>query len=281
MLRSLVAGVAMAAIALPAAADDFHLVQYQPMTQMEVACPVNLLCVLRLQPGETVTNGLNSSLASWDSNQPYEGTGDQRTPYLTFKPAVPGLRSNVIIFTDRRTYVFLLESTTGTHPTYLRFTFDTDRVKPQGKAKPAPRPKTIAEQFTGACSWFAASALGETYSIGAGSEAWRPVVVCHDSRATWAALAPSTLVGGDLPTVLEQTPSGERLVNYTIFGPDRLIRIDGVGDAYVLQVGRDVVRVRRVTQRPAVPVRQATALSAPSAPDVPTAPTRSGVDHGP
>jgi hypothetical protein len=88
------------------------------------------------------------------------------------------------------------------------------------------------------------------------------VQVCHDTRATWIALAPSATVASDLPVLLELTSQGERIVNYSVFAAERIIRVDGVGDGYVLRSGRDVLRVRRVTQQ-ASPQAHASATSAP------------------
>jgi type IV secretory pathway VirB9-like protein len=252
VLRSLFAGVALAAIALPAAADDFRTVEYAPFVQTTVACPVNLLCVLRLQPGERIRNGLNSQLPAWESNDIYEG-GDQQTPMLTFKPAAAGQRANVIVTTNRRTYIFLLESTSGNRPTYLRFAFDVE-AKRQARAHPSstPRPLTVAEQLEAACSWMSTNAVGESYNADAKPVALRPTRVCHDARSTWIALPPLQTVANDLPVLLELTAQGERVANYTMFASDRIIRVDGVGAGYVLHAGgKEAMHVRRFVSAPA------------------------------
>ena len=279
--RSLVVAAALAASALPAAADDgFRTVQYRPFTQTTVTCPANLLCVLRLQPGERIRSGLNSGLAAWESNDVYEG-GDEQTPLLTFKPAAPGQRANVVLTTDRRTYLVLLESNAGTRPTYIRFAFDEETRSRARRQAQASQPQTIAEQLEATCSWFSTNAAGEGYALDSRPEVpWHPVRVCHDARATWIALAPSATVAGDLPVVLEVTTSGERIVNYSVFGAERLIRVDGVSDGYVLRSGRDVLRVRRVTPQATSPAR-ASAPSAPSAPEAAVSTLLRGADHGP
>jgi type IV secretion system protein VirB9 len=244
---------AAAAFAARAQAADvsFRTVEYRPFVQTTVVCPVDLLCVLRLQPGERIRNGLNSQLGAWESNDIYEGSGEQ-TPLLTFKPQATGSRANVIVTTDRRTYVILLESSAGEVPTYIRFAFDDEaraRAEQLARARraSAPRPLTVPQQLDAACAWMSANAAGETYSADAQPARWRPVRVCHDARATWLALAPLSTVPTDLPVLHELTPEGERIVNYTVFATDRIIRVDGVADGYVLRAGgKDAMHVHRV-----------------------------------
>jgi type IV secretory pathway VirB9-like protein len=257
---------ALAALAARAAAADvsFRTIQYRPYEQMTVVCPVNLLCVLRLEPGERIRNGLNSQLGVWESNDIYEG-GDEQTPMLTFKPQAQGLRANVIVTTNRRTYIVLLESSAGDSPTYIRFAYDAEsraRARELARSRPAaaPRPLTISERLDAACSWMSTNAPGETYDADPQPVRWRPARVCHDARTTWLALAPLSTVATDLPVLHELTPGGERIVNYSVFATDRIIRVDGVADGYVLRAGgKDAMHVHRVPRATVQATAQATA----------------------
>ncbi|MFZ1124190.1 MAG: TrbG/VirB9 family P-type conjugative transfer protein [Candidatus Baltobacteraceae bacterium] len=270
MRRAIVPALAAALLSAPALADDarFITIEYHADAQASVACPADLLCAVRLQPGERIRDGLNSQVNAWDPHAIYEGDAVQ-TPLLTFKPAAAGQRANVIVTTNRRTYLILLQSTNWGNPTYVRFAFDAEahaRAQYFARTRPvaAPRPLTVAEQLAAACSWMATNAVGETYNADMQPARWRPVRICHDARATWLALPPLSTVASDLPVLLELTPQGERIVDYTLFALDRIIRVDGVGDGYVLRSGKDALRVYRLErQAAAAAVTPSTAATPP------------------
>jgi type IV secretory pathway VirB9-like protein len=286
MLKRLLAGVAFAAVALPAVADDAHFVSvlYRADRQTTVLCPAGLLCTIRLEAGERVRDGLNSQVPAWDPCATGAG-GSERTcslikegeaaptPFLVFRPSVPGLRANVVVTTNRRTYFVLLESVAGAAPTYVSYRYAataTHRVF----VRPKPAPLTIVEQLELACSWQTTNAPGESYTADAKPARWRPVHICHDARQTWLALPPLRTVASDLPVLHELTPEGERLANYAVFAVERIIRVDGVGNGYVLRDGgRHALHIHRVVPTPPAPEKIAVArTSAAPAPVATIAP---------
>jgi type IV secretory pathway VirB9-like protein len=249
---------ALAAAASPAFADDarYVTVPFRSDRQTTVFCPAGLLCVFRLQAGERVHMGLNSQVPAFESQLTFEGDAVQ-TPILTFKPYAAGSRANVVVPTSRRTYLVLLESVAGSVPTYVRFTYPEDEHR-VARVRPAapPPPLTIAEQLMLACSWQTVNAPGDGYNADAQPSRWRPVRMCHNARQTWLELPPSQTVANDLPVLHELTPLGERLANYTIFAADRILRVDGVGDGYVLRDGgKQAMHVHRIVQAPAAPAK--------------------------
>ncbi|MGP6158145.1 MAG: TrbG/VirB9 family P-type conjugative transfer protein [Vulcanimicrobiaceae bacterium] len=262
--------LALALLGSPALAGEpdahFVSVPFLPDHQATIVCPVNMLCTVRLETGEHVRDGLNSQVPAWD---PCATSGDASkscslitqgdTPILVFRPVSAGLKANVVVTTDTRTYFILLKSVQGSSPTYFSFQY------PRRVTRPVQAPLTVPQQLALACSWQATNAPRDGYDADAKPAELRPVRVCHDKEHTWLALPPLSTVPDDMPVLHELTPDGERLVNYNVFASDRIIRIDGVGFGYVLRGGgKDTMHVHRIVA-PAASAAAATPVAhAPS-----------------
>jgi len=96
---------------------------------------------IALEPGEQLTAVSAGDTVRWVIGDTTSGTGESKRVHVLFKPFAPGLRTNLIITTDRRFYHLQLESTVRTSMAAISWTY------PQGillalqrrNASPSPR----------------------------------------------------------------------------------------------------------------------------------------------
>ncbi len=105
------------------ASGSFETLRYADNTQFTIACPANYECQVELERGERAGDGFSAAASDWDPHVGYSGTG-QLTPSLMLRPDRPGLRTNVVLTTSRRTYRLLLVSTSSQNPKYYSFSYN-------------------------------------------------------------------------------------------------------------------------------------------------------------
>ncbi|MGH7755042.1 MAG: TrbG/VirB9 family P-type conjugative transfer protein [Vulcanimicrobiaceae bacterium] len=252
----------LASVATPAIANDaiFRFIQYEPRSQPIIYCPAGLLCEITFEPGERVRDGLNAQVPLWDPHLIYEGTTPQ-TPHLVVKPDAPDLTTNVVITTDRRTYHLMLMSTHRRRAVYVEYRYDDERrararelaryERAHPQPTPPPTPMPVTAQIDLACASMPASDAYDTDSQPANL---RPLRTCHSIDHTYIQLGPTGTVPTDVPILVEPSPDGDRVVNYTYDAPSRVFRVDGVGYEYALILGSGKgaprLRIRRVIRKP-------------------------------
>src|SRR5262245_50623666 len=80
-----------------------HIYAYEPGAIYELYANPNYVSAILLEPGEELSDAAAGDTARWMVTQ-VEGEGDARSIVLV-KPQAPDLRTNIIIITNRRTYV--------------------------------------------------------------------------------------------------------------------------------------------------------------------------------
>jgi type IV secretion system protein VirB9 len=98
---------------------------------------------IRFGPDERIENVAVGDSAAW------QVTPNKRGNYLFIKPLIPGARSNLMVITDRRTYLFDLEAARSAQPVYtLSFDYPAfpapGSVQPPTEPAPAPAPSNVA-----------------------------------------------------------------------------------------------------------------------------------------
>ena len=133
MKRAMIVAASLAAIALPAAAQPtadvdkankaalrepssagfVRAVQVYPYSEGALyrlyAAPERVTDIV-LQPGEAIISVAAGDTVRWTVGDTTSGSGESKRVHILVKPFAAGLRTNLVITTDRRTYHLQLES---------------------------------------------------------------------------------------------------------------------------------------------------------------------------
>src|SRR5262249_20857711 len=83
---------------------------------------------IALQPGEQLVAVSAGDTVRWVVGDTASGSGDTKQVHILAKPIAPGLKTNLVIATDRRTYHLELESTDATYLAAVSWTYPQDEL---------------------------------------------------------------------------------------------------------------------------------------------------------
>ena len=185
---------------------------------------------IRFGPDERIENVAVGDSAAW------QVTPNKRGDYLFIKPLVAGARSNLMVVTDRRTYLFDLEAPRAGRPTYA-LSFRYPDFPAPGSVEPAPQ--LVAPAAVALAS--AAPPLPVVRNFGwqaRGAKSLRPTRVYDDSKAVYLGW-PETSA---LPAILLPAPDKtESPVNYKV--ENGYIVVDGLPQQIIIRRGREQATV--------------------------------------
>jgi type IV secretion system protein TrbG len=195
---------------------------------------------IALQPGERLTAVAAGDTVRWIVGDTTSGSGANARTHILVKPSGPGLKTNLVITTDRRVYHLALESTERTSMAALSWTYPAEALMAiERAAADAEAQRPVAEGL-------ALEQLNFDYRITGDDPAWRPLRAFDDGRQTYIAFPP-TIGVGEAPPLFVTGPKGEaQLVNYRMRGDYYVV--DRLFDAAELRLGQkdqDVVRICR------------------------------------
>jgi type IV secretion system protein VirB9 len=202
---------------------------------------------LVLEPGERLAGPgpiAAGDTARWVIGDTESGEGETRRVHVLIKPTLPGLSTNLVINTDRRTYYVELRAGAATYMASVAWTYPKDALiavsKPAPPATQAnPAPPTIDINL---------ARLNFDYRILGDKVAWRPQQVFDDGAKVHVVLPPG-VAANDLPPLFLIDAAGRAgLVNYRLDG--RQIIVDRLFDRAELRLGdrrsARKVRIERV-----------------------------------
>lgn len=102
--------VAMPALTSAAAPADIENVTIPYATKTAVSCGSLQVCDLEFQAGETITDFKLSDTQNWSINPVTTGDDAKKVQHLIVMPVSGGLKSPLVVTTDRRRYEMTLES---------------------------------------------------------------------------------------------------------------------------------------------------------------------------
>ena len=198
---------------------------------------------IALQPGETLISVAAGDTARWVIGDTTSGSGATRRTHILVKPAASGLRTNLVVTTDRR--VYHLELASGARAmTSIVWTYPQDDLLALEKAQAA---LAAAEPVASAV---AVDRLNFNYAIAGDGPPWRPVRAFDDGAQVFIEF-PSGLEGTEAPPLFVIGASGKpELVNYRKRG--RYYVVDRLFGAAELRLGekrQQVVRIIRSDAR--------------------------------
>lgn len=235
-----------AAVREPSSAGYVNAVQVYPYSEGVLyrlyAAPERVTDVL-LQPGETLVSVASGDTVRWTVGDTTSGSGETRRTHILVKPFSAGLRTNLVITTDRRAYHLQLESTPGAAMAAISWSY------PQDALIALKRQREAAEAATPVASGLSVESLNFNYAISGDRPAWRPVRAFDDGQRTYIEFAPDIAVGEAPPLFVVGEEGDAQLVNYRVAG--RYYVVDRLFSAAELRLGgkrQKIVRIERTAE---------------------------------
>lgn len=219
--------------------DAAQIYDYAPGAIYELYAAPEFLSTILLEEGETLQTSAAGDTAGWMVEAvPSAGTKDSRT-LIMVKPVKPGIRTNIVLVTDRRTYLI-------------------EAIAVSNNSKGQTYSAQIAWRYTGRSNLSAAGtrvpldSLNFNYaikSVHGGKPHWLPERVFDDGMRTFIEF-PETLPTTEAPPLFVIGAEGPELINYRVSG-NRYV-VDQLFDRAELRLGDKrpvVVRIERSKQK--------------------------------
>jgi len=181
----------------------------------------------------------------WIIGDTESGTGPSRKVHILAKPTRPDLMTNLVINTDRRTYLLELRSTDKTYMASVSWQY------PQDQLIALRRQNAEAEAASPIQTGVDVARLRFRYAIEGDDAPWRPTQVFDDGAKVYIEF-PRGITQGEMPPLFVLGPEGgAELVNYR--ARQNYYIVDRLFAAAELRLGDDKqqkVRIVRTDGRP-------------------------------
>ncbi len=146
----------------------------------------------------------------WIIGDTESGAGPTKKVHILVKPTRPDLMTNLVINTDRRTYLLELRSTEKTYMASVSWQYPEDQLIALRQQNAAA--ETAAPIATGVDL----AAINFRYAIEGDNPAWRPLRAFDDGQKVYIEF-PSGIRQGEMPPLFVIGPAGgSELVNYRV-----------------------------------------------------------------
>ncbi|VVE57464.1 P-type conjugative transfer protein TrbG [Pandoraea horticolens] len=196
--------------------------------------------VISLQQGEELVTVAAGDTVQWIVGDTASGSGTSRRVAVMVKPVRAGIMTNLVITTNRRTYLLELTSTAKAWMASVSWEYPKDQMLAlQAQAQAADAQAPAAEGLS-------LDQLHFRYAITGDSPPWKPVRAFDDGQHVYIQF-PVGIAQGELPPLFVVGPDGKgELVNYRFHAPYDIV--DRLFGAAELRLGGDkaaVVRIER------------------------------------
>ena len=205
---------------------------------------------IALQPGEKLAGSgpiAAGDTVRWIIGNTDSGAGTTERVHILIKPTLPDLQTNLVINTDRRTYLVELHSTPSTYMASVSWQYPQDQLfalKQQNTEAGAAAP--IATDIN-------IASLNFRYAIEGDNPPWQPLRAFDDGSKVYIEF-PTGISQGTMPPLFVVGPTGNsELVNYRVQGNYYIV--DQLFAAAELRLGgksgQQIVRIVRTDSVPA------------------------------
>ncbi|NPC57779.1 P-type conjugative transfer protein TrbG [Caenimonas soli] len=194
--------------------------------------------VVTLQHGEELVTVSAGDTVRWIVGDTASGAGATSRVNILVKPIRSGLKTNLVITTNRRVYLLELSSTERTWMASVSWDYPADRMI--ALQKQAQRVEAAAPVDTG----MTLDRLKFRYEITGGSPPWRPLRAFDDGEKVYIQF-PGGIAQGELPPLFVIGAQGDgQLVNYRFRSPYYVV--DRMFGAAELRLGTDKMQIVRI-----------------------------------
>jgi len=196
--------------------------------------------VIVLQQGEELVTVSAGDTVRWIVGDTSSGSGISLRVNILVKPTRIGLKTNLVITTNRRTYLLELSSTPQAWMASASWDYPKDRIL--ALQKQAQQAQASAPVDSG----LSLEQIKFRYAISGDSPPWKPLRAFDDGERVYIQF-PAGIAQGELPPLFVIGSQGDgQLVNYRFRSPYYVV--DRLFGAAELRLGRDkadVVRIER------------------------------------
>lgn len=196
--------------------------------------------VIRLQPGEALVTVAAGDTVQWIVGDTTSGSGASRRVAVMVKPVRVGIKTNLVITTNRRTYLLELTSTPKAWMASVSWEYPKDQMLAlQAQARAADAQAPVAAGLS-------LDQLHFRYAITGDDPPWKPLRAFDDGRHVYIQF-PAGIAQGELPPLFVVGPDGKgELVNYRFRAPyDIVDRLFGAAELRLGGKEAAVVRIER------------------------------------
>ena len=199
----------------------------------QVYAAVGQITTIALEPGESLTGA--GPIAAGDTES---GSGANRRFHILVKPTRPDISTNLVVTTDRRTYMIELRARGSLYMPAVAWAYPAT----PGQRQTVPAAPIIPAE----------AARNYRYGLTGDSPPWRPVSVFDDGRRVYVVF-PAGIVQGEMPPIFVLGANGEpQIVNSRIH--QNVLIVDRLFGAAELRLGggkqQQTVRIVRTDGRP-------------------------------
>jgi len=196
--------------------------------------------VIALQPGEELVTVAAGDTVRWIVGDTSSGAGAEQRVNVLVKPVRVDIRTNLVITTNRRTYLMELISTERTWMASVSWDYPRDRMlvlqrRTQAAEVAAPIDRGLSLEN-----------LRFRYAISGSQPAWQPLRAFDDGSKVYIQF-PVGIAQGELPPLFVIGPQGDgQLVNYRYRSPYYIVdRLFGAAELRLGGEEGEVVRIER------------------------------------
>ena len=228
----------------PRKAGYFNAVQVFPYSSgalYQIYAAPGQITDIALEPGEQLIGSgpvAAGDTVRWVVGDTESGSGDTRRVHIMVKPTRAAIETNLILNTDRRTYLIELRAREKPYMPSVSWFYPEDRVARDRALSPKPFIPDLAQRRY-------------RYRLEGDNPPWRPVNAYDDGRKVYIEFSPG-IAQGEMPPLFVINSDGKTaLVNYRAFG--NVLIVDRLFAAAELRLGgedQQKVRIIRADGRP-------------------------------
>jgi len=218
----------------------FNAVQifpFSPGALYQIYASPGQITDIALEPGEQLTGTGPISAGDtlrWVVGDTESGSGDTRRVHIMVKPTRPAIETNLVLNTDRRTYLIELRSREKAYMPSVAWFYPENRA---GRAAAALPPSPIVPE---------PSLRHYRYTIEGDDPPWRPIAAYDDGRKVYIEFSPG-IVQGEMPPLFVIGPDDKpEIVNYRAYR--NVLIVDRLFAAAELRLGGDNQQRVRITR---------------------------------
>ncbi|MFN3321473.1 MAG: P-type conjugative transfer protein TrbG [Allorhizobium sp.] len=219
----------------------YNSIQIYPWSEgalYQVYAAVGQITTIALEPGESLTGAgpiAAGDTARWIIGDTESGSGANRRVHILVKPTRPDISTNLVVTTDRRTYMIELRARESLYMPAVAWAYP---APPAGQRQTVPAAPVFPAE----------AARNYRYGLSGDSPPWRPISVFDDGRRIYVVF-PAGIVQGEMPPIFVLGADGEpQIVNSRIH--QNILIVDRLFSAAELRLGsgdrQQVVRIVRV-----------------------------------
>jgi len=195
-----------------------------------------------LQTGEELIAVSAGDTARWVIGDTVSGSGDGKQVHILVKPHTAGLKTNVIVTTNRRTYHLQLESTAVTAMAAISWRYPQDQLLTR-KVDAQP----VAASPVTPAAGLSVERLSFAYSITGDRPLWRPLRAFDDGQKVYIEF-PASIAQTEAPPLFLVGKGGKAdLLNYRVQG--RFYVVDTLFQVAELRLGATRLSVVRIIRQ--------------------------------